>query len=73
MDLNLSTVLALLTAFLAGGVTFLKVLAPLTKTKVDDKLLEAGEKGLEVAKVVSPIVGAATKVATQPITRDHRK
>lgn len=48
MDFNLSTILALVTAFLAGGVTFLKVLAPRTKNTVDDKILAGAEKALEV-------------------------
>lgn len=48
MELNLSTVLALVTAFLSGGVVFLKVLAPKTKSKTDDKILEYAEKALEV-------------------------
>lgn len=48
MEFNLSTVLALVGAFLAGGVTFLKVLAPLTKSKTDDKILEYAEKALDV-------------------------
>ncbi len=48
MTFDLPTVLALVTAFLAGGVTFLKVLAPRTKNTIDDKVLEYGEKALEV-------------------------
>lgn len=48
MDFNLSTILALVTAFLAGGITFLKVLAPRTKNTVDDKILEYAEKAADV-------------------------
>jgi hypothetical protein len=48
MDFNLATILALVTAFLAGGVTFLKVLAPKTKNKTDDKILEYAEKALDL-------------------------
>lgn len=48
MDFNLSSILALVTAFLAGGVVFLKVLAPKTKNTTDDKILEYAEKALEV-------------------------
>lgn len=48
MTFDLSTVLALVTAFLAGGITFLKVLAPRTKNTVDDKVLEYAEKAAGV-------------------------
>lgn len=48
MTFDLSTVLALVTAFLAGGITFLKVLAPRTKSTVDDKILEYAEKAADV-------------------------
>lgn len=48
MDLNLTTILVVVTAFLGGLVTALKVIAPLTKNTVDDKIEEYAEKALEV-------------------------
>jgi len=48
MEFDLSTILSLVTAFLAGGIIFLKVVAPRTKTKVDDTALAIAEKALEV-------------------------
>lgn len=50
MEFNLATVLVVVTAFLSGLVTALKVIAPITKNKVDDKVEEYAEKALDVLK-----------------------
>lgn len=48
--MDLGHLLALAIGLLTGLVAGLKVIAPLTKTKVDDKMLETGEKVLDVVK-----------------------
>lgn len=48
MDFDLSTVLVFITGVLAGTVAALKIIAPRTATKKDDKVLEYAEKALEV-------------------------
>jgi hypothetical protein len=48
MEFNFASVLALVTAFLSGGVVALKVIAPRTKTDKDDKVLSVLEKVLSV-------------------------
>lgn len=48
MEFNLSTVLVIVTAFLAGGVAALKVIAPRTVNTKDDKALEYAEAALDV-------------------------
>lgn len=42
--MDLTTVLVFVAGLLAGVIAGLKVIAPLTKTKVDDKVLEYAEK-----------------------------
>jgi len=42
--MTLALVLSVLAAVLAGAVVALKVIAPLTKTTADDKLLDYAEK-----------------------------
>ena len=44
----LTTILLYAGIFLTGIVAGLKVIAPLTATKIDDKLLEYGEDGLKL-------------------------
>jgi hypothetical protein len=49
MDLDtLYLVGAIVAAFLVGGVTALRSVAPLTENKIDDKALELGEKSMPV-------------------------
>lgn len=48
MDFSLATVLVFVTGLLAGAVAALKIIAPLTKTKWDDKAEEYAEKALDV-------------------------
>lgn len=48
MEFNLSTVLVFVTGLLAGAIAALKVIAPKTPTKVDDKALEYAEKAASV-------------------------
>lgn len=50
MDLNLSTILVFVTGALAGLVAALKVIAPITKNSVDDKIEEFAEKALAMLK-----------------------
>lgn len=51
--MDFTFVLSVVAALLAGGVVALKVIAPLTKNTVDDKVLEYAEKAEEV---VDPLV-----------------
>lgn len=44
--MDFTTVLVFVAGLLAGVIAGLKVIAPLTKNKVDDKVLEYGEKVL---------------------------
>jgi len=48
MSFDLPTILVFVTGLLAGLVAGLKVIAPRTANKTDDKVLEYAEKALEV-------------------------
>jgi len=50
MHFDLQTVLMVAGGVLAGVVVALKVIAPMTKNKVDDKVLEVAEKAEDVLK-----------------------
>jgi hypothetical protein len=50
-----TTVLLYLGLFLAGLVAGLKVVAPLTKTTVDDKILDVAEKAEAVVVGLQPL------------------
>ena len=54
MEFNLATVLVFTTGLLAGIVGALGYIAPLTKTKIDDKIKEAAEKILVALKDRQP-------------------
>ena len=54
MEFNFATVLIFVTGLLTGLVGALKIIAPLTKTKVDDKIEEYAEKALEVLPSPAP-------------------
>lgn len=48
MDLNLSTILIFATGLLTGLVAALKIIAPMTKNKTDDRIEEYAEKALDL-------------------------
>lgn len=48
----LATVLTYVGIFVAGALAGLAVIAPLTKTKLDDSLLEYGEKGVKLLEAL---------------------
>lgn len=48
----LTQILLYVLIFATGAVAGLKVIAPLTKTKVDDKILEYGEDALKVLEAL---------------------
>lgn len=52
--MSLSLVLAVVAGVLAGAVAALKVIAPLTKTDKDDKVLAYAEKAEEVVGGLAP-------------------
>ena len=52
----LLTVLGYLGAAVAGGLVSLKVIAPSTKTKKDDKVLEVLERVDTALKIFGPVV-----------------
>lgn len=54
MDLSLGTILVFATGVLAGVVAALKIIAPRTKNKVDDKVEAWAEKGLDLLQGASP-------------------
>jgi hypothetical protein len=47
--MDLATILVFITGLLTGIVAGLKIIAPRTKTTVDDKVLAGAEKALDVA------------------------
>lgn len=80
MELNLSTILALVTAFLAGGVAALKIIAPRTKTTKDDQILAYAEAALEVLPKPAPVAAKRETAEVKTVAgfdpkanvRDHR-
>lgn len=52
--MDLSLILAAVGGVIAGLVVALKVIAPLTKNKVDDKVLEVAEKAEDVLDTLKP-------------------
>lgn len=83
MDFDLGTVLVFVTGVLAGAIAALKVIAPRTKTKTDDKVLEYAEKAKDVLDLLpkpapAPVAREAVEVKTvsgfdpKANVRDHR-
>lgn len=61
MDIDLGHVLALVIGVLGGVVAGLKVIAPLTKNTVDDKVLAVAEKAEAAVQTVAPVIAPAAK------------
>lgn len=74
--IDLATALIFASGVVSGAIVALKVIAPRTKTKVDDKVLSGLEKAKDVLDVVSPVDVPAGKPsapqAPRPQKRDHR-
>jgi hypothetical protein len=65
----ITTILLYAGIFLGGLVAGLKVIAPLTATKIDDKVLEYGEDGLKLLEALGVKVPADVEIHAVAATK----
>lgn len=68
--MSISDVLVYVGLFLAGGVAALKVIAPRTKTTVDDAVLHYGEVAVDVLKGLGVEVPDGVDIKAVAVTKN---